>query len=190
MTYDNIMTNRVLNTKNRYGIVSIIIHWLMALFLIMLIILGLYMVALPDVGFDVSKIKLIFWHKELGMIALALVILRFIWRLGNIVPLLPPSIPAWQKIAARTVHFSFYGFMFALPISGWMMSSVAGFPMTFLGIIPLPNLVQPNIYDVQMYINIHKWLAYGLIVTISIHISAALLHHFYYKDDTLRRMLP
>jgi cytochrome b561 len=161
----------------------------MATIIIALIILGLYMVALPDAGFNLQKITLILWHKEIGMIALALAALRLMWRLGNIVPRLSPQTPGWQKIAARVVHLSFYGFMFALPISGWLMSLAGGFPVTLFRIIPLPNLIQPNINELQMYIAIHKWLAYGLMLTIGLHISAALFHHFVYKDDTLRRML-
>jgi cytochrome b561 len=181
---------RFLNTINRYGIVAIVLHWFMALLLIFLIILGLYMVALPEVGFNRKKIALILLHKDIGMIALALALLRFVWRLGNIVPMLPPTIPMWQKIAARTVHLAFYGFMIALPVSGWMMSSAAGIPATILGVFTLPNLVSSNMNKVPMYIEIHKWLGYGLIATIGLHISAAMLHHFVYKDDTLRRMLP
>jgi cytochrome b561 len=180
---------QLLNTINRYGIVAIVFHWFMALLLSVLIILGLYMVALPDVGFNRKKIVLILLHKDLGMVALALALLRFVWRLGNIVPMLPRNIPMWQKISARTVHLAFYGFMIALPVSGWVMSSAAGIPVTILGVFTLPNLGSTNLYKVPIYIEIHKWLGYGLIVTIGLHISAAMLHHFVYKDDTLRRML-
>ncbi len=105
-------------------------------------------------------------------------------------PNLPPHVPKWQKFAARCVHLAFYGFMFALPLSGWLMSSAAGIPVTFFGLFILPDLISTNIYKMELLIEIHKWLAHGLIVTIFGHIGAALFHHFVYKDDTLRRMLP
>lgn len=180
---------QILNTNDRYGIIASLLHWFMALLIVVIIGLGLYMVELPDVGFNLQKIKLIFLHKELGMLALAFVLLRFVWRLGNVIPLLPLTVPVWQRVAARIVHLAFYGFMVALPVSGWMMSSAAGIPVTFLGVFTLPDLVSPNMNEVPMYIAIHKWVGYGLIATIGLHISAAMLHHFVYKDDTLRRML-
>lgn len=181
---------QIKNTKNHYGLVSILLHWFMAVLIIGLLALGLYMVTLPDVGFNTLKIKLIFLHKELGVLVLTLVIFRLMWRLCNVTPLLSAHIPPWQKFAARTVHFALYGFMFAQPITGWLMSSAAGIPMTFLGLFELPTLVSPNIYRMQLFIEIHKWLAYGLIAVICIHIIAALMHYFLDKDDTLQKMLP
>ena len=181
---------QIKNTKQRYGVVAIFFHWFMAILIIGLVILGLYMVELPDVGFNIQKIMLIVLHKELGMVVLALVLMRLIWRLCNVVPRLPSQIPSWQKLAARSVHLAFYGFMIAMPVSGWLMSSAAGIPVTFLGLFVLPDLVSPNIYRMELFIEIHNWLGYGLIATIVIHVSAGLMHHFIYKDDTLRKILP
>ncbi|MDZ4323192.1 MAG: cytochrome b [Alphaproteobacteria bacterium] len=178
------------NTEHHYGLISIFFHWIMAALIIALLALGLYMVWLPDVGFNTWKVILIFVHKELGVVVLALVIIRLLWRLGNVSPQLPSQLSPWQKFSARVVHWAFYGFMFALPITGWLMSSAAGIPMTFLGLFELPDLISPNIYQMQLLIEIHKWLAYGLICSIFVHISAALVHQFIYKDDTLRGMLP
>src|SRR5258708_25598049 len=129
---------KVKNTTNHYGVVTIFLHWLMAVLIIGLLALGVYMVDMPDVGFNIHKIKLIFLHKELGIGVLVLATVRFMWRLSNIVPRLS-QIPQWQKIAARAVHLAFYGFMFAMQITGWLMSSAAGIPVTFLGWIVLPD---------------------------------------------------
>jgi len=74
----------------------------MAILLIGLIILGLYMTSLP---ISLEKLKLYGWHKEYGLLALWLVILRLGWRLGNAVPVL--SLPLWERIAARGVHWAF-----------------------------------------------------------------------------------
>ncbi|HSW22764.1 MAG TPA: cytochrome b, partial [Burkholderiaceae bacterium] len=60
----------IFNTKERYGAVAIALHWVMALWLGGLVVMGLYMVGLPDVGFDKLKITLILYHKELGLVAL------------------------------------------------------------------------------------------------------------------------
>src|SRR5215471_15583911 len=96
------------NSNIHYGKIAIVLHWVMAVLLIGLLIVGLYMVRLP-IGLE--KLKMYGWHKEYGILALMLVIVRFTWRLTNKTPYL--NIPLLEKIAARTVHWLFYVFMFA-----------------------------------------------------------------------------
>jgi len=167
-----------------------ILHWLMALLLITLVAMGLYMVGLPDVGFDTRKIRLILYHKELGLLALILATPRFLWRLVNALPHLAAGLPDWQKVLARFVHLCFYGLMFALPVTGWLMSSAAAVPVSFLGLFTLPDLVPRDDDLFRTLIEVHKWLGYGLLGCMLVHIGAALRHHFFLKDDTLTRMLP
>lgn len=178
------------NTEDRYGAVAILLHWLMAFLVIGLLALGLYMVTLPDVGFDTKKITLIFYHKELGLLVLVLLALRLGWRLTNVLPQLVAHLPDWQKIAARFVHLSFYALMFVLPMTGWLMSSAAGIPVSFFGLFTLPDFLPRDEHLFQRLIDVHKWLAYALVLAIFVHVGAALRHHFVFKDDTLRKMLP
>jgi cytochrome b561 len=175
---------QIKNTAYRFGIIAILLHWVMAILLIGLLILGLYMVSIP---ISLEKLKLYGWHKEYGILALMLVMVRIIWRLSNRIPYL--TLPLWEKIAARTVHWAFYGFMFAMPITGWLITSAAGLPVSFFGLFVLPDLVTPNPDSMQLFQKIHEWLGYGLIATIVLHTSAALKHHFINKDDILKRML-
>lgn len=172
------------NSENHFGIIAITLHWVMAILLIGLLALGLYMVGVP---ISLEKLKLYGWHKEYGILALLLVIIRIIWRFTNITPRL--SLPLLEKLAARAVHWAFYGFMIAMPITGWLITSAAGLPVSVFGWFVLPNLVGPNDQLMKLCEEIHKWLGYGLIATIILHASAALKHHFINKDDILRRML-
>lgn len=172
------------NTKSNYGLIAILLHWIMAILLIALLILGLYMVQLP---ISLDKLKLYGWHKEYGLLALILVLMRIIWRFSNTTPLL--SIPWWEKVAARSAHWIFYILMFAMPITGWLMTSAAGLPVSFFGWFVLPDLVAADANLMNLFTEIHKWLGYGLIALLTIHITAALKHHFINKDDILRRMI-
>ena len=178
------------NSAERYGAVAILLHWSMALVLIALIASGLYMVRLPDAGFDTKKISLIMYHKELGMLALALAALRLAWRVGNVLPRLVEHLPDWQKLAARFAHLAFYALMLALPLTGWMMSSATGIPVSFLGWFDLPDLVAYSERSFRAFIGIHKWLGYALLALIAIHAAAALRHHWGLKDETLTKMWP
>jgi cytochrome b561 len=178
------------NTVNSYGIIAIVLHWFMAVVLVALVALGMYMVERPDVGFDTTKIWLILYHKEFGILVLALATLRLAWRAINALPRLVEQLPEWQKVAARFVHLCFYALMFALPITGWLMSSAAGFPVSFFGLFDLPDFVSYDDYLFQRFVAIHKWLGYALIALIVVHSGAALRHHFVFRDGTLRKMLP
>ncbi len=176
---------KIKNTASRYGSVAIIFHWLMAVLLILLVAIGLYMTRIPV---SLEKLKLYGWHKEWGLLALMLVMLRIVWRIGNITPLLT-NLPVWERLAAHTVHWSFYVLMFALPITGWMLTSAAGLVPSFFGLWVLPALVPPNPHLQNLFTEIHKWLSYALILIFCGHVGAALKHHFIDKDDILKRML-
>src|SRR5213595_3251653 len=165
------------NTEGHYGVIAILLHWSMALLVIGLTVLGLYMVALPDVGFNTRKIALILYHKEVGLLAFVLLVARFCWRVTQVLPQLVAHLPDWQKIAARFVHLCFYALLSALPISGWIMSSAAGIPVSFFGLFTLPDLVGNDDYLFYRFIEIHKWLGYVLILFIFVHVGAALRHH-------------
>lgn len=176
-----------LNSDNRYGMIAVMLHWLMAILIIGLIILGLYMVRLP---INLQKLRYYGWHKEYGVLALMLLAVRFGWRLGNVVPQLPSHISVLQKMAAHAAHYLLYILMLAMPLTGWMMSSAAGLPVSFFGLFVLPDLATPDENLFKLLVVTHEWLGYAFIAVICAHAGAALQHHFYHKDDILRRMLP
>lgn len=175
---------QIKNSELTYGVVAKSIHWVVAIIMIGLLGFGLYMVRIP---ISLEKVKLYGWHKEFGMLVLMLAIVRIIWRLYNVVPKL--SIPMWEQLAARTAHWGFYGLMFALPITGWLMSSAAGLPVSFFGWFVLPDLIAPDQALEKLLVEVHKWLSYGLIGLLCAHVGASLKHHFIDKNDILRRML-
>lgn len=176
---------QVKNKEDRYGIITIGLHWIMALILVFLLIIGLIMARMPN---GLLRLQLFGLHKEFGFLILMLVIVRITWRLMNTPPSLD-SLPAWERISAKTVHWAFYGFMFAIPITGWLITSAAGLPASFFGLFVIPNIAPPSDEMRHFYHSVHKWLSYGLIATFTLHVLAALKHHFINKDDILRRML-
>ena len=172
------------NSSTRFGLIAILLHWVMAIVIIGLLASGLYMVGLP---LGLQKLKLYGWHKEYGLLILGLVIIRLCWRLINTTPRL--SLPWWELLAARLVHWVFYGFMIAMPVTGWLITSTAGLPASFFNLFTLPNLIAPNQEWLPVFESIHQWLGYAMIATIVLHVLAALKHHFINKDDILRRMI-
>lgn len=179
------------NTPSRYGAAAMLMHWGMAVLLAVLTAMGWYMVRLPDAGFDREKIGLILAHKSLGMLALLAVLVRIGWRSANNLPRWAAELPDWQKSAAYFVHLCFYALMLALPLTGWLMSSAGGFPVYLWfdrGL--LPDLMGNDPALFRFFIDLHRWLAYSLVVLVAAHSGAALVHHFIWRDETLKKMLP
>lgn len=170
-----------------YTKTAIFLHWLMALGLITAFSLGIYMVDLP---LSPQKFKFYAWHKWLGITLFALVIIRLTWRLTHPVPQLPTITPVWEQYTAQLVHFLLYFLMLAIPLSGWLMSSAAGFSVVFLGWIPLPDLVAKNKELADLLKQIHGTLNFSLLSLVILHLLAALKHHFIAKDHVLVQMLP
>lgn len=172
------------NNSKHFGLVAITLHWLMAILIISLLSVGLYMVTLP---IGLQKLKLYGMHKEFGLLVLGLVVIRLAWRLINVTPEL--SLPWYERIAARLMHWALYVLMVAMPISGWLMTSAAGLPPSFFGLFTLPGLIAANQPLLPVLETTHQWIGYTLIAAIVLHTLAALKHHFIDKDDILRRMV-
>lgn len=173
------------NTNNQYGSVSIFFHWLMAILIIIMLCIGFY-----AANFTTGDLKktLFFYHKATGILILGLAVLRLGWRFVNILPSLH-FLPRWERVIAYYVQWLFYGFMFFLPLSGWLMSSAANKPISFFGLFFVPLLVAPNRPLASVFAESHEYLAYALIFFLALHTAAALKHHFFDKNNILKRIL-
>ncbi|QKV52406.1 cytochrome b [Comamonas antarctica] len=181
----------VSSAPTRYTATAKLLHWVLAIALIGAIGLGLYMVSL---SFSPLRLKLYNWHKWLGVSILVLSVVRLGWRFANKPPALPAAMqaamPAWQHLAHHGTHLALYALFFAVPLLGWAYSSAAGFPIVFLGMLPLPDFVSPSPELAEMIKPLHQWSAYALAALIVLHVAAALKHQFIDRDGLLLRMLP
>ena len=180
------------NTESTYGTLHRALHWLMALMVIGMIGVGMYIHDLdPNIPAEASvKMQLGGLHKATGMVILMLVALRLAWVLANGTPGLPGTVPRWQRIVAKATHHTMYLLMFAMPISGYVMSSYAARPVSVYGLFEIPPLFRDKNLDMAKAVfEVHETLATILIVLIVLHVAVALKHHFVDKDNILRRML-
>ena len=175
------------NTERAYGSIAKGFHWIVAILVLGLLALGLYMVRL-DPG--PALFQLYALHKSIGIVVLALAVLRVAWRLSNIHPISLPNHRAWEKLIARISHALLYLALFVMPLSGWVMSSAKGFSVGVFGLFTLPDLVRPSEALAQQAVIIHEIAAYTLIGVIGLHVAGALKHHVLDRDNTLKRMLP
>jgi len=171
----------------RYGRVAQVLHWLVFFLMIASFGLGLSMV---EMEVSPQRIRMVGWHKTVGITILALAFARLVWRFVSPPPALPATMPAWERAAAHASHWLLYALMLAVPVSGWLMSSALGFSTVYLGIAKLPDLLTRDRAFGETLKLLHFWLNKGLLAMIVLHAAAALKHHFWDKDDVLRRMLP
>lgn len=171
----------------KYTRVAIILHWVVAVAIFGALTLGIYM---HDLSLSPRKLRLYSYHKWIGITVLILVIVRIIWRISHKPPLLPASMPHWQKLAAHGVHHGLYLLMLMIPLSGWLMSSALGVPVVWLGMVHLPDLVNKDKELGELLKVAHKLLNFTMLAFIVAHVGAALQHHFVQRDGLLARMLP
>jgi cytochrome b561 len=171
-------------TPTRYTRTAIALHWLVALLIFSAFPLGVYMHDLP---LSPTKLQLFSYHKWLGITIIVAAAVRLAWRVTHPAPALP-DMPRWQRIAAHGTHHLLYLLLFAIPLSGWLMSSAKGFQTVWFGVLPLPDLVGKNKELGDLLRDVHQILNFGLLALVGAHVAGALKHHFVERDDTLRRM--
>lgn len=177
--------------ETRYHPAAIALHWTLAIALASIFAVGLYMADLP---FSPQRLKLYNWHKWAGVFILMLSVIRLTFRYIKPPPALPQvvasAMPGWQTRAYHATHGLLYALFFAVPLLGWTYSSAAGFPIVLLGLLLLPDLVQPSKELAEILKPLHASAAYGLAALAALHIAAALKHHWVDRDGLLMRMLP
>ena len=161
------------------------LHWLIAVLAFALLAIG----KLFDV--DAEEGGLFGIHTALGLAVLALMVARVAWRLTHAVPATPPGTPGWQRTVATMVHRAFYVLLVALPLSGWALTSVEGDAVSFFGLFPVPGLPVGGGEVAEDFLEeTHEILGNVLMGLAWLHVLAGLKHHFFDRDDVLRRMLP
>ncbi|MFC5582094.1 cytochrome b [Rhodanobacter terrae] len=174
------------SNDRQWGSIAKFFHWIIALAILGNGTFGLLM----DLAHSpMQKINWLALHKSIGLTVLALVLLRVLWRWGDVRPREEPA-PRWQQWAARCVHGTLYVLIVALPLSGWWYNSVTGKPLQWFKLFNLPALVAKNDELRGFTHAVHEYLFWFLLLVLVAHVGAALKHHLSDNDNVLRRMLP
>ena len=173
--------------NHSYTAIAKLFHWGMALVIAGLIALGFVM---TDMSLSPEKLQYYAWHKWAGVSVFMLVWLRLAWRVFNPPPAYPNTMSPWLQRVAHLGHAALYGLMLVIPLSGWLLSSAKGVPTVWLGVLPLPDLLEKNKELGHLLHEVHESLNVCLLLLLSGHVVAALKHHWMDRDDILKRMLP
>ena len=180
------MDTRLANTKQRYGSVAIALHWSMAALIIGLFLLGLYMGGLEYVDRWYNRAPHL--HESFGLVVFALLLVRTFWTLVNIRPA-PLPMRAWEHMAASAVKVLLYLLLFAVTISGYLISTADGRAIDLFNWAQVPAVFSGMEHQEDIAGTFHAILASITISIAYLHFMAAMKHHFIDGDNTLLRML-
>ena len=170
----------------RYGPTAKLLHWLIVGLLAIQLPLGWLM---PDIRRGMAPGAATSLHISIGIVVLAAIVLRLLWRLTH--PVAPESgLPAWQRVTSELVHWLLYVAVLLTTLSGWLFASVRGWPITLFELVPLPHLVAQGSAVGRSLGRWHETLTWALLILVGLHVAAALVHLFIYRDRVMSRMLP
>jgi len=176
---------QLLNSRNHYGLVAVLLHWGMAVLILGLFFLGEYMVDLDY--YDAWYQSAPNLHRSIGIIVGLFLIFRLAWRLSNLRP--ASTAPRWEQLIAMWIQRIFYVLILLIVISGYLITTADGQAVSVFNWFDIPAVFDS--YDNQEDIagEIHEWLSHIFIILFVLHASAALKHHFINRDSTLLHML-
>jgi cytochrome b561 len=174
------------NTTRSWGSLSKAFHWL----IVLLIINQWWIAERADDLKGLAKLEALGTHKSFGMTILMLAVLRLLWRLVNPTPELTSETKPWERALARISHVLLYVLIFAMPLTGWMMSSAKNYPVSWFKMFQFPDLVAPAEQTFHQMLDLHHLLFKVLVGVALLHVAGALKHHFIDRNDVLKRMLP
>lgn len=170
-----------------YPATSKLLHWLVAICVLVTIPIAIWMTNADKGPLQDSLYNL---HKSIGVLILALMLLRLANRLIVGAPAPDPTLEPWQRSVSATVHTLLYVLLLAMPIVGYTANSAFGASTPFFGLFELPPIVGKNeALSTQLFM-LHRWTGFAVAGLALLHIGAALQHYFIRRDGVLQRMLP
>ena len=178
---------QIKNSSERYGSIAQLFHWTIVVLIIVQVVLA---EQADDAGSLLAKAKILTTHKSVGMTVFMLAVLRLVWRFVSGAPASVTTAKVWQQRAATVMHWALYALILLTPLAGWLMSSAKSYSVSWFGLFTFPNLIAPDPARFDQLKELHETLAQSMVVLAMLHAAAALKHHFFDRDNVLRRMLP
>ncbi len=170
-----------------YDGVAKTLHWLIVTLLVMQFPLAWTMPDIPPGQMPETLTRL---HLSMGLVILAVMLVRLGWRLTHPPPPLPAGLKQWQVLGSQLVHGALYALLIATPVAGWTWASAKGWPIIVFGAVRLPPLVATGSPWRPVAAVAHQYLAWAILVLVGLHVAAAAYHQFLRRDDVVLRMLP
>lgn len=162
------------NSQEKYGLISRLLHWLMAATILFMIGLGMYMTSLEKT--DIMRPQLYGLHKSIGVTLLLLAGIRILWLMISPPPSPLQILKKFEVIIAKSVIGVLYLLMLVIPSTGYLMSNAFEKPINFFGIIELPQLIASDVAVGKFLSEVHETSAFLMLTLVMLHIAGALKH--------------
>jgi cytochrome b561 len=173
-------------TSAAYSLTARTLHWITAVLVLIIIPLG---VVIANVWGGRLQDPLYDLHRSIGAVIIPLIIVRLAYRLRHPPLPLPEDIPAIQQRAAHATHWGLYALLIVQPFVGWVATSAYGAPIMVFGLFQLPPIwSQDRALSDRLFV-VHELIGAAIALLATVHIGAALYHHFARKDRVLMRMI-
>ena len=173
----------------RYPLGLRVLHWLMAVLVVLMFALGLTIAYAPPA--DEARAHLLFnLHESTGLTLLALLLLRALLRLRGGAPALPRSVGRPVRVLARLNHAALYLLLMVQPVLGLLDAYAAGAPLVWYELVPVPLPIarQPKPIS-DALVAAHWWGAAVLFAAVALHVAGAAWHGLIRRDGVVRRMV-
>ena len=171
----------------KHAPMTIALHWASAL-LIAMAVSAVLMRDLADS--QVARQILMQWHRDAGLMIIPALLARLLVIATVGMANTSADLPQGMRRIAKAVHAFLYLLLLAIPLLGWALTSAHNTPLKFLGMLPLPGLVQANADRADTLSSLHALAAWTLLFAVMAHSVAALYHHYVRRDEILAAMLP
>jgi cytochrome b561 len=172
--------------RTQYDSTAKVLHWLVVALLLAQYLIGWLM---PDIHRGMKPGDAMTWHISVGIVILALIVLRLVWRLTHrVAP--ESSLEPWQRAGAEAVHWLLYVLVLLTTISGWLFASFRGWSISFFFLAPMPMLSSENTTALRAINHWHQKFEWTLLILIGVHVLAALVNLLFYRNRVMQRMLP
>jgi cytochrome b561 len=172
--------------RTQYDNTAKVLHWLVVALLLAQYLIGWLM---PDIHRGMKPGDAMTWHISVGIVMLALIVLRLVWRLTHrVAP--ESSLEPWQRAGAEAVHWLLYVLVLLTTISGWLFASFRGWSISFFFLAPLPMLSSETATALRAINHWHQKFEWTLLILIGVHVLAALVNLLFYRNRVMQRMLP
>ena len=175
------------NGRDGYGLVSMFLHWTIAIAMLGLVGLGAWMVGLTY--YDPWYNDSLALHKAFGVVVLVLALAKFGWRIADPSPGFGPEVRPHERAGATAMHWLLNGLLVLVPVTGYLISTSEGAGIEMFGWFEVPALLAVSERTRDFAIEVHYYLAYGGIALVAVHVGAAFKHHFIDNGSTLVRMI-
>jgi len=173
--------------QNVFDSVIRLLHWLTVFLMITIFVLAF---SIDFSRSNLEAVALTQLHRSLGLAVWVVTLGRLVWRQFARFPNWPADMPQAMRLGAQGSEIALYALLVTQPVLGLLQTNARGDQVNLFFLGQLPALIGENRPLAKQLLEVHETVGFLLLGLIALHASAALYHHFWRRDNTLRAMLP